>query len=207
MLIKTVSEDSIKDTKKLDELIELACKLGATDAAVISAADISVEDDLAGLCRNTRCESYGLSASCPPHVAGPAGFRQLLKHFKRAVVFKIDVPTDMLFSDGRSELFRLLHEIAARIEQSAVEMGYHNSKGYAGGSCKSIFCRNQPDCRVVDRHDVCRNPQRARQSMSGFGINVPKLVKSAGWKFTDASQRKDKHEKSVATLYGLVLVG
>lgn len=207
MLIKTAGEDSAIDSKQLSELIELARSLGATDAAVISAIDISVEDDLAKLCSEPRCENYGLSASCPPHVAGPLGFRELLKHFERAVVFKIDVPSDILFSDGRSELFRLLHEIAASIEQSAVEMGYHNSKGYAGGSCKMIFCRNQPDCRVVHQQHGCRNPQSARQSMSGLGINVSKLMESAGWKLNVASQRRNKEEEKVATLCGLVLVG
>ncbi len=200
-------EDLAKDSKRLDQLIELARRLGVTDAAIISAESISIEDDLANLCRDSRCENYGMSASCPPHVAGPSGFRELLKHFKQALVFKIDAPTDILFSDERSELFKLLHEIAASIEQSAVEAGFPNSKGYAGGSCKMIFCRNQPDCRVVEEQGECRNPRSARPSMSGFGINVSKLMEAAGWKLSVAEREGDKDKAKIGTLCGLVLVG
>ncbi|MDH3957775.1 MAG: DUF2284 domain-containing protein, partial [Desulfobacteraceae bacterium] len=75
----------------LEKLTQLACQLGASDARAIYTTDISVEDDLANLCREPGCENYGLSASCPPYVAGPDGFRKLLNTFKYAVVFKIDV--------------------------------------------------------------------------------------------------------------------
>jgi predicted metal-binding protein len=63
----------------LDELIRLACRLGASNAAVIPASEISVEDELAMFCQQPQCENYGLSTSCPPHVAGPVGFREFQK--------------------------------------------------------------------------------------------------------------------------------
>ena len=125
----------------LNRLTQFACQLGASDAKAIFTAKISVEDDLANLCREPGCENYGLSTSCPPHVAGPDGFRKLLKTFENAVVFKIDVLSEILFSDERRDIFRLLHEIAASIEQSAIDMGFHDSNAYVGGSCKQIFCR------------------------------------------------------------------
>jgi len=59
----------------LNRLARLACDQGACGAAIIPTAAIVVEDRLADLCRNPGCENYGLSASCPPHVSGPAGFR------------------------------------------------------------------------------------------------------------------------------------
>ena len=43
----------------LDELIQLACQLGASDAAAISTREISIENDLAALCREPQCENYG----------------------------------------------------------------------------------------------------------------------------------------------------
>lgn len=64
----------------LKELAQLACQLGASDARAIYTTEISVEDDLAKLCQEPGCENYGLSAGCPPHVAGPAG--SLLKKQK-----------------------------------------------------------------------------------------------------------------------------
>ena len=100
-------------------LTQFALKLGVSDAVIISANDIAVEDKLADLCKKPGCEDYGLSASCPPHVSGPSGFRKLLKAFKHAMFFKIDVPTDILLSGERLDIFRLLHEIGSSIENKA----------------------------------------------------------------------------------------
>ncbi len=191
----------------LKKLTRLARQLGASDAKAICTTNISIEENLANLCREPGCENYGLSASCPPHVTGPAGFRKLLKTFKHAVVIKIDVPSEIFFSDERRDIFRLLHEIAASVEQSAIEMGFHDSSAYVGGSCKKIFCRDYPDCRVLEGDRECRNPFLARPSMSGFGINVLKLKKAAGWISNKTSQDSDPDTVSMETVCGLVLVG
>ena len=191
----------------LRELIQLACQLGASDAGIISTTEISVEDKLANLCRKPGCENFGLSASCPPHVAGPTGFRKLLKTFKHAVVIRIDVPSEIFFSDERRDIFRLLHEIAASVEQSAIEMGFHDSSAYVGGSCKKIFCRDYPDCRVLEGDRECRNPFLARPSMSGFGINVLKLKKAAGWISNKTPRDTDPDTISMETVCGLILIG
>ena len=142
----------------LDELTQLARRLGASGGAAISASEICIEDNLAKLCQDPQCENYGLSTGCPPHVPGPDGFREFQKNFQQAVVFKIDVPTEILLSSQRREIFQLLHEIAAGVEQAAVEMGYSQSRGFAGGSCKMLFCRDHADCRVLAEGDACRHP-------------------------------------------------
>jgi len=201
---KKPAEYSVQSVLK--ELTQLACQLGASDARDISTTEISVEEDLANLCREPGCENYGLSASCPPYVDGPDGFRKLLNTFKHVVVFKIDVPSEILFSDERRDIFRLLHEIAASIEQSAIEMGCHDSKAYVGGSCKQIFCRDHPDCRVLAENGKCRNPLFARPSMSGFGINVLKLKKAAGWMSNKTPRDADPDTVSMETVCGLVLI-
>lgn len=188
-------------------LLALACRLGAGDAALIRAADIVVEAQLAKLCETPRCENYGLGAGCPPHVSGPSGFQELLKDFEQAVVFKIEVPSESLFSSERRDIFRLLHEIAAAIEQSAVREGYRHARAYAGGSCKAIFCRDQPNCRVVGEGGQCRHPDHARPSMSGFGINVARLMKAAGWTMNRAASGNAPNRTSIATVCGLVLLG
>ena len=191
----------------LKELIKQASQSGASGAAAISASDISVEDDLAKLCREPRCESYGLSTSCPPHVSGPSGFRGLLKNFKHAIVIKIDVPLEILLSSERSDIMRLLHEIVAGIEQSAVKTGYPSSKAFAGGSCKKIFCHDYEACRVLTEGGECRNSRHARPSMSGFGVNVSKLMKTAGWTMNRNTHKDDPATASTAPICGLILIG
>ena len=196
-----------KTRAQLEDLIQLACWLGASNAKIIPAAGISIEDDLANLCQESSCENYGQSASCPPHVSGPSGFRKLLNDYEQILVFKIDVPSEALFSSERPDIFRLLHEIAANIEQSAVQMGYRNSRAYAGGSCKRLFCPDHLECRVVSEGGECRNPDHARPSMSGFGINVSKLMLAAGWTMKRSTPGIESGEASMGTVCGLVLIG
>jgi predicted metal-binding protein len=188
------------------DLISIAVQLGAAGAAVIAVDRIVIEDRLASLCREPQCENFGLSASCPPHVPGPARFRQWMKASKGAVFFKIEVPSDSLFSDDRREIMGLLHDIAAQIEQHAIEQGHVNSKAFAGGSCKMIFCREQPNCAVL-ANGKCRNPAIARPSMSGFGVNVRKLIEACGWGNGDLQNGGAGKHGSFAALYGLILIG
>lgn len=191
----------------LKKLTLLASQLGASDAKALSTIEISVEDSLANLCREPGCENYGLSASCPPYVAGPDGFRKLLNAFDHAVVFKIDVPSEILLSGERRDIFRLLHEIASNIERAAIEMGFNNSSAYAGGSCKKVFCRDYPDCPVIEENAECRNQLLARPSMSGFGINVLKLKKTGGWISNKTSRDINPDTVSMETVCGLILIG
>lgn len=193
--------------EQLHSLIELSMEMGATDAVIVDPRDISVEDDLAALCESPRCPDYGLSASCPPHVQGPGFFRKLANEMEAALFFKIEVPAELLLSSDKHELGRLVHEIAASVEASAKSMGAVNSRAFAGGSCKRIFCRDYSFCNVVDKGEECRHPQYARPSMSGFGINVKKLAESVGWKMWESESEGKEGQTSTAMVAGLVLIG
>ncbi len=190
---------------KLESLLELAVSSGATDARVVSTRDIIVDDRLPDICRQTACEGYGRSKSCPPHVAGPSMFREWIKTIEHAIVVKIDVPMEILLSE-REDIMRLLHEIVASVELAAKQLGYANSKAFAGGSCKQFFCSSHADCRVVSGEGDCRNPHLSRPSMSGFGVNVAELINTAGW--TEDAKKSGAHERtSTGTVSGLILVG
>jgi predicted metal-binding protein len=193
--------------RKLNELVRLACQLGATDVKIISADDVRVENGLADLCNESQCEHYGLSPSCPPHVSGPPGFRELRKKVQYAMALRISVSTAVLMSDERREIMRLLHEVAAGIEQAAVRAGYHKSKAFAGGSCKKIFCHDRKDCRVLSKDGECRYPLYARPSMSGFGINVSELMKLCGWPADINANESEADADSTSWVAGLILIG
>lgn len=193
--------------RNLNELIQLAYRLGASGAREISAKDISAEEELASLCTPSGCENYGKSPSCPPHVSGPSGFRELVRHFQHAIVIKIDVPLPLLLSHEGRDVMRLLHEIVSETEQSAAKMGWRDSKAFAGGSCKKLFCGAYTDCRVLAEQGECRNPGQARPSMSGFGINVSKLMQTAGWTMKKATGKTDPGPDETAPICGLVLIG
>lgn len=195
-----------ENNKKLKALIQDAQQSGASEAKIISARDIVVDHHLADMCREPRCENYGLSKSCPPHVSGPFIFKQVLEKFNQAIFFKIDVPSEVLYSGERREVFQLLHEIASGIETSAVKMGFVDAQAYAGGSCKKIFCHDHGECLALSEKGKCRNPQHARSSMSGFGVNVAKLFKTAEWKMNWTAHDTDSTETPMANVCGLVLI-
>lgn len=191
---------------KLRQLSQDAQRSGATDLAIVSTKAIVVDDDLADRCREPRCESYGLSRSCPPHVSGPSVFRKKLEEFNQAIFFRIDVPSEVLYSSERREVFQLLHGIASSIEKSAIKMGFAHAQAYAGGSCKKIFCHDHPECLAVAGKGKCRNPGSARPSMSGFGINVAKLFETAGWSLGATTRDTALTTNKMASVCGLVLI-
>lgn len=192
--------------RKVQELLHVARLAGATNSAIIATKDIVVEDELALRCRRPRCENYGLSRSCPPYVAGPAAFREQLEAYELALFFKIDVPADVLYSSDNREVFQLLHEIAVDIEQSAIKMGMVHARAYAGDSCKRLFCYNHPHCQALAEGGKCRHPQSARPSMSGFGVNVAKLLQNVGWETIAGDRGTDEKPTTTTFVCGLVLL-
>ncbi len=187
---------------KFSNLLDLARHLGAVAATLIEVKDIIVRDELAGMCLEPRCDGYGRSMSCPPQVAGPQGFRELMPDYAKALVFKLEVPKEVAFSFERNEVLALIHEIGAGVEKEARKMGATKARAFAGGSCKELFCADYPECRVLDEGKACRNPHLARPSMSGHGIDVGKLLEVAGWPQNSAVAK----EGATATFTGLVLI-
>lgn len=196
-----------KTDQNLVKLLDFAKNSGAVRAAIISAQDIKVQDELAKLCKEPKCENFGLSPSCPPYVSGPSGFRKIREKSKYAMVIKMDVPLETLLSDQDREIMRFLHEIVADIENKAVQMGFINSKAFAGGSCKTIFCRDYPDCLKLSKKGRCRNPDSARPSMSGFGINVSEMIKKAGWAAENLVRDKKTDADGMTWVAGLIMIG
>lgn len=188
-----------------DELKQFAMSLGASDAAVVPSEKIRVEESLVSFCKDPRCENYGLSPSCPPHVKGPEGFRELITERPNVLVVRIVVPASVLFSEERRELMAFLHELVATIEIAAEKKGLSLSKAFAGGSCKDLFCFSEANCNVLEGTGKCRNPNKARHSMSGYGVNVSELLKTCGWESNLTVKEQDEESKSWVA--GIVLLG
>lgn len=200
---KTVEGHLDYDTK-LDELIELTINLGSSAAIAVPSQEILIENHLAGLCLETRCPNYGLSPTCPPNVEGPVWLKGYLRAISHAVFLKIEVSHDILYSDRRREVGKLLHFIVIQVEEAAHKMGFAKSRAFAGGSCKSLFCFDQVSCQVLHGNGDCRNPDCVRPSVSGYGININHLLKFSGW----LSQNKGPGDSSeTGARYGLVVIG
>lgn len=194
-----------QDSDLLAKLIDFAKSVGVTQAARISPQAVQVESRLAAYCRDPKCPHFGQSMSCPPHVSGPVGFRKLLAQSRHALVLRIEVDSDSLHGENRPEVMRLLHTLTASVESEARRLGFEYAQGFAGGSCKISFCHNYESCAVLAKEGECRFPDQARQSMSGFGVNVGELMKEAGWSnnlFSDENNSKEQ----LAWVAGLILL-
>ncbi|PHR28085.1 MAG: hypothetical protein COA36_07375 [Desulfotalea sp.] len=193
------------DTTDFDVLKQLATSLGASDVTVIPTHRIKIDEKLVDFCKEPRCENYGLSPGCPPHVTGPDGFRALLEDRSHVLVVRIVVPSAVLFSDERRELMAFLHELVATVELAAIKRGYKKAMAFAGGSCKDLFCFDEEDCNVLSGRGECRNPTRSRPSMSGFGVNVSHLLQTCGW---DPNIKvKQPGDEPLSWVAGIVLLG
>ena len=197
----------VKGSDSLQELIQKAFELGVSDAGIIPAQSIVVEDRFAEMCSSPQCPGYGLAPNCPPHAMKPAEFRDLLTQYKHALVFKIDTPTEILLSDGRFDVAKLIHEISAGIERLAKEKGFTNSRGFAAGSCKMIFCKEHAKCIVLDKNEDCRFPDQARPSLSGLGVNFLELSKTLGWQFEKITKDTKPDDVPMGMMAGMVLIG
>lgn len=188
------------------ELTQKLIELGASDAKLIPAQTIVVEDRFAEMCASPQCPGYGLAPSCPPYVIKPSEFRELLSEYENAIVFKIDAPTSVLMSDNRRDIARLIHEMSSGIERLANEWGYTRSKGLAAGSCKMIFCHEQARCAVLEGDGKCLYPDSARPSISGLGVNFLELCKVVGWQVDIITSETDPNDVPMGMLAGIVLV-
>lgn len=193
--------------QQLAHLTEEANRHGATASAIIASKEIQVEDHLAALCNGDyRCPNYGLAASCPPNVEGPVQFRKWQAQSQHSITVKIELPTTVIFSGERKGVMQLLHQIVTAVEQKAIEMGFKNSKGFAGGSCKDLFCGDQEECCVLAENKPCRHIDLARPSMSGFGIDVTRLMESSGWSAPKADKADLSDKNTISWVGGLILL-
>lgn len=193
--------------QQLAQLTQEAKELGATSSAIIVSSEIKAEDHLALLCNGDyACPNYGLAASCPPNVEGPLEFRKWQAQSQYSITVKIELPTTVMFSGERKGVMQLLHQIVATVEQKAIEMGFKNSKGFAGGSCKDLFCEDQEKCCVVAENIPCRHRESARPSMSGFGIDVIRLMESSGWPAAKAEKSNLSDKNATSWVAGLILL-
>ena len=188
------------------ELIEYARALGVGDASMIAATRIQVEESLAAICRDPGCPGYGQGANCPPHVMKPAAFRKLLHAFPQALVFKFDVPTEVLLGDERFAVAGLVHETAAALERRALACGFTAARGFAASSCRRIFCAAENNCRVLAENGACRHPEAARPSISGLGVNFFELARAVGWPINKITRDSDPGEIPMGLMAGIVLL-
>ncbi len=176
-------EDRLK--KDLEAYRKLAIETGASDAKVISARDVKVDERVILKCMIPRCYSYGESPNCPPHTPSAETMRKAIARYEYAVFFKVDVKPVEDFAHpqqwhkGHIRHYTKVFEIVGAVEAKAFNDGYYLAMGFAAGTCKAALC-NGLICQFLDS-GRCRQPLKARPSMEAVGMDVFDLATKVGW--------------------------
>ncbi|HME56110.1 MAG TPA: DUF2284 domain-containing protein [Candidatus Lokiarchaeia archaeon] len=173
-----------ESVESLDWICQRAIEMGASDAKVIKASDVSVKDWVFYKCK-FGCDGFGETLTCPPNSPSPEAFRKVLEGYEWAVLLKFDGMT------GEDHL-KTTHDVIADLEREVFLEGYHAAYGLACGPC--------PYCETCNMKH-CIHSEKARPSMEASGIDVYTTVRKAGF-----SIHVVKTEDDQPTFFSLLLV-
>ena len=173
----------------LERYRQLALDAGASEAAILPASEVAVDERVRLRCLVPRCLRAGETPNCPPNAPDLSLVRRALERFSWAILFKCDVGPLEDYAPGREktkeEKRRVLSfhrpgsEVVYALERQAYKDGYHLAMGFGGGSCKDYLCQGMI-CQFLDS-GRCRFPHRSRPAMEAMGIDVLGLLRRVGW--------------------------
>jgi predicted metal-binding protein len=188
-----------------------AIELGATDARIVHASDVVVDERVRMKCLVPRCYLVGESPNCPPYTPEPDFMRKVLAKYAYAVVFKHDVEPKLDFVDDQQwHQGHMAHQgktgdIATSLEALAFNDGHYFAMAFGAGGCKTSLCKGQI-CQFLDS-GRCRFPLKSRPSMEGVGIDVYDLACQVGWDIYPVAHRDvDPDSVACAISVGIVFV-
>ncbi len=203
-----VTEDRLAGD--LEKYQELAVGLGATRARVVATRDIPVDDRVTMKCQIPLCFGYGAGANCPPNTLKPADLRNLLEKYEWAVLFVKEIPSGVVVRDKatikeRVAAYQDVYRIVNGVESAAFYDGHYLAFGFGAGSCRHTFCGQQEDCAVLTGKK-CRFSLRSRPSMEAVGIDVFRMVTSAGWSIYPIGSDARAEDIPCGVLAGIVII-
>ncbi|MEW6444057.1 MAG: DUF2284 domain-containing protein [bacterium] len=169
---------SSRKAASIQKILSRLRREGATEAVLMNARDVIVDERVRLKCRIPVCESYGRNFMCPPHVPSVAEFRTALEKFSRALLVRLTVPLSKRPMGPGKNVYapaKRLHELINLGEKIAFEAGFRFATGLIGGCCR--LC---PDCAGVKPDGRCAHPFKARPSMEAMGIDVAATTARAG---------------------------
>ena len=210
--LRSITVDMGKDRLPgdLERYRKRALEIGAGQATVVKASEIPVDERVTLKCQIPRCFGYGVGAQCPPHTMTPAELRGLLEKYSWAVLFTVDVPPEVIVRDKatieeRVAAYQGVYEIVSELESLAFYDGHYFAFGFGAGSCRHTFCGLHETCQAMEGKR-CRTSLRSRPSMEAVGIDVFRMVASAGWDIYPIGSAAKPEDVPKGTLAGIVIV-
>ncbi|MEM3436977.1 MAG: DUF2284 domain-containing protein [Nitrososphaerales archaeon] len=182
----------------LTKFCEVARKLGASDAKIISTNNIIINDRTRLKCQYG-CPFYNHYLTCPPFSPTPEQTRKFVKEYNWALLFTMRLSSEVpegVFKSGTHSIknMAILQKIAAELERQIFLSGYQSAFAMVCGPC--LLC---DEC--ILQPGKCKNPNIARPAMESLGIDVEGTIKKAGYKpkvYTSTNE--------AFNVYGMVLI-
>ena len=197
--------------KDLAKYKKMAVELGATDAKVIRADSVVIDERVLAKCMYPMCNRYGTNASCPPYAMPIEITRTVVKKFRYGILAKIEVPANEIAGpEGRERALRLpyvkkINDIVAGIEAQAFYDGYYLALAFGATNCKTLFCPDE-DCQALEEGKPCRYPEQARSSMEAVGIDAFMTATRVGWDVYPIGRQTSPEDIPYGLRMGLVLI-
>ncbi len=188
------------EVEKFGFLKKLALELGASDAALIAASRVVVENRVVLKCR-LGCNNYGKTLACPPYAPKAEDFRKIVSEYSYALFMKFnssaEADMDLRKNLGKSEASlpddlkgkaqefwtkwkddkKKLLAAVLDLEKEAAHQGYPLAIGFVSGTCQ--ICEK---CNL--EAGICLHPDMARFSEEAVGVNVHATAMNAGIEMT-----------------------
>ena len=211
--VRKIRKKVIKKVLKedLEKYRCMALELGATDAKIIKADQVILDERVQMKCTYPKCDFYGTNAQCPPYTGDIEQTRRVLKAYQYAIMFMLKVPSKNVAGPNVTKrrlavpVQRKIAEIVLKIEGTAFYDGYYFALGFASGPCKIIWCPNV-NCAALNPGSACRFPLKARSSMEGVGMDVYAMATRAGWDIYPCGKSTSPKDIPHGTELGLILI-
>lgn len=186
--------------QKLQNIMKLdnyANKMGFSQASLVLAQDILIDERVRIHCQVNLCGNYKNNLMCPPFLPPISENRLLLQRYNFALLLQLQQSLPSKMKEEMREFYTasaiLFNQKLVILERKAFASGFRLALALGAGECK--LCEN---CIVKDGGNQCRKPGESRPSMEGMGIDVLRTFQSAGltMDFTDGE----------LTLAGLLLI-
>ncbi len=189
---------SQSNAEKFQFLVKLALDNGASDAKIIPASKVVVEDRVVLKCK-VGCNNYGKTLACPPYTPSAEEFRKIVSEYSYAMFMKFTskaqadpevykkltvaetdptVPKEIkekaakFWQDWKDDKRKMLQSVVD-LEKAAMNKGYSLAIAFVSGHCQ--LCEK---CNTETR--ICVHPNLARWSEDAVGVNVKKTATNAG---------------------------
>ena len=159
----------------IENLPDLALRLGATRAAIISVSDIQFSESFRDLCEMNSCGKYKTNWMCPPAVGPFEELKKQVMAFQKGLVIQTVYQMEDSFDfEGMMNAANIHDGIYRRILGHIRENRLVDPfLALNAGVCR--FCEN---CTYPDQD--CLYPDEALASVEAYGIDVTALVTACG---------------------------